>query len=296
MDDVLSNNRRFFYYAQAMLEEHRSEGPRDEAGRAVPGSVGIAGSGNIACGLAVACAPFLAVRLHARSAAASERARRTLARMAKSTPAEVTIVPRPEDLAGCAPLVEAVAEDASIKSDVLRMLAELPGAAPLVTTTSSLPLEELARASGAPERVAAVHLFSPVYRVPLVELTFPGETSEATRAAVHTFCAVIGKTVIEVPGVPGFVVNRVVFPMLLAAVETLELTGLEPESIDTAVRLALGYPLGPLRTLDFIGLDVTIAVGERLELAVPPRLREMAASGILGRKTGAGFHVYRPSS
>jgi 3-hydroxyacyl-CoA dehydrogenase len=262
-------------------------------------TIGIAGSGNIACGLAVACAPHLEVRLHARSAASAERARGTMARMAKRAPggeqvdARVALVPELTDLADSTVLAEAVAEDIEIKGDVLRSLAALPGSAPLVTTTSSLPLTELAHASGAPDRVAAVHLFSPVYQVPLAELAFPEEADAATRTTVRALCDAIGKTVVEVPGVPGFVVNRVVFPMLMAAVETLELTGLEPEALDEAMRLALGHPLGPLRTLDFIGIDVAIAIAERLELKVPGRLREMAAAGTLGRKSGEGFFSYR---
>lgn len=267
--------------------------------------VGIAGSGNIACGLAVACAPQLEVRLYARSPAAAARARGTLARMAKgaggaasprvptSVPERVAIVERLTDLAGATVLVEAVAEDLAIKAEVLRALAALPGTAPLITTTSSLPLADLAGAAGAPQRVAAVHLFSPVYQVPLAELAFPPAADQATRATARALCDAIGKTTIEVPGVPGFVVNRVVFPMLLAAVETLELTGLPPESIDAAMRLALGHPLGPLSTLDFIGIDVAVAIGERLELRVPGRLREMTAAGTLGRKSGAGFFSYR---
>jgi len=84
--------------------------------------------------------------------------------------------------------------------------------------------------------------------------------------------------------------------MLLAAVETLELTGLEPESFDEAMRLSLGHPLGPLRTLDLIGIDVSVAIGERLGLRVPPTLGRMIGAGALGRKAGAGFFEYRRSS
>lgn len=261
-----------------------------------PRSIGIAGAGNIACGLAVACAPQLEVRLYARSDASAERADRTLERMARSTPEGVVVERRLEALAGCSVLVEAVAEDLAVKTEVLRALAELPGETPLLTTTSSLPLGDLARGCGAPERVAAVHFFSPVYQVPLVELAFPEEASEETRASARALCAAIEKTAIEVPDVPGFVVNRIVFPMLLAAVETLELTGLAAESVDDAMRLALGHPLGPLRTLDLIGVDVAVAIAERLELGVPPRLREMTAAGALGRKAGAGFYSYGAGS
>jgi 3-hydroxybutyryl-CoA dehydrogenase len=258
-------------------------------------TVGISGSGNIACGLAVTLAPFYEVRLHARSIPSAERARRTLERMAKAPFPTVAVVGDLAELADADVLVEAVAEDLKIKVEALRALADLAPEVPLVTTTSSLPLADLAAGSGAPERLAAVHVFSPVYVVPLIELAFPAEASAATRTAVATLCARIGKTAVEVPPVPGFVVNRVVFPMLMAAVETLALTGLPAESIDEAMQLALGHRLGPLRTLDFIGLDVAVAIGERLELDVPPLLTEMVAAGRLGRKSGVGFFAHRPA-
>ncbi|MFT3865080.1 MAG: 3-hydroxyacyl-CoA dehydrogenase family protein [Solirubrobacterales bacterium] len=256
-------------------------------------TVGISGSGNIACGLAVALAPSFEVRVLARSAASAERSRGTLARMAKAPLPSVTVSNDPASLAGADVLVEAVAEDLGVKIETLRALAALGPTVPLVTTTSSLPLAELAAGCGAPERVAAVHVFSPVYVVPLVELAYPDEATAATREAVANLCATIGKTVIEVPPVPGFVVNRVVFPMLIAAVETLTLTGLPAASVDDAMQLALGHRLGPLRTLDFIGLDVAIAIAARLDLPVPPLLRDMVAAGRLGRKSGTGFFVYR---
>ena len=258
-----------------------------------PSAIGISGSGNIACGLAVALAPFYEVRLHARSDSSAARAQSTLERMAKVPLPSVRVVTDLAELAGSEVLVEAVAEDPEVKIPALRDLADLAPRVPLVTTTSSLPLAELAAGCGAPERLAAVHVFSPVYAVPLIELAFPDEASDATRTAVAALCATIGKTAIEVPPVPGFVVNRVVFPMLMAAVETLALTGLPPESIDEAMELALGHRLGPLRTLDFIGLDVAVAIGGRLDLEVPPLLSEMVAEGRLGRKSGIGFFDHR---
>jgi 3-hydroxyacyl-CoA dehydrogenase len=254
--------------------------------------IGIAGSGNIACGLAVACAPHMEVRLHARSDASAQRARATVERMSRAAPVTVGIERDLAALAGAEMLVEAVAEDFAVKTATLRALAALPGAAALATTTSSLPVGELARASGAPKRVGALHVFSPVYQVALVELAFPDEAGTETRAALRGLCEALGKTVVEVPPVPGFVVNRLLFPMLLAAVETLELTALEPEAIDDAMRTALGHPLGPLRTLDFIGLDVSVAIAQRLDLAVPPTLPQLIAAGRLGRKTRHGFYAY----
>jgi 3-hydroxybutyryl-CoA dehydrogenase len=259
-----------------------------------PRTLGIAGSGNIACGLAVACAPHLEVRLHARSAESAARAQATMARMAGSAHDGVTVERRLSALEGCDLLVEAVAEDPDVKSAVLRELAALPGCAPLATTTSSLSVGELALASGAPDRFGALHVFSPVYRQPLVELAFPDTATDATRATLRAFCQAIGKTVVEVPDIPGFVVNRLLFPMLVSAVELLERTDLDAESIDDAMRLSVGHPLGPLRTLDFIGIDVSAAIAERLDLGVPRMMSEMIAAGRLGRKTRAGFYTYRP--
>jgi 3-hydroxybutyryl-CoA dehydrogenase len=162
----------------------------------------------------------------------------------------------------------------------------------LATTTSSLSVGALAAASGRPERFAAVHVFNPVEKMKLVELSFPEQASDETRRRFHALCESLGKTAVEVPDSAGFVVNRLLFPYLFDAVRVLERDGLEPEVVDTCMKLGAGHPVGPLALLDFIGLDVAVAIGESIGAEVPQRVREMIAEGRLGRKSGAGFYEY----
>ena len=162
----------------------------------------------------------------------------------------------------------------------------------LATTTSSLPVGALATASGVPERFAALHVFNPVPKMELVELAFPPEATPATRARVRALCAALEKTAVEVPDVPGFVVNRLLFPYLFAAVRMLEETGLSAEAVDDCMRLGAGHPIGPLALLDLVGLDVSAAIGQSIGVEVPARVDELVAGGALGRKAGRGFHVY----
>ncbi len=126
----------------------------------------------------------------------------------------------------------------------------------------------------------------------LVELSFPDEASDSTRAALHGLCATLDKTAVEVPDSAGFVVNKLLFPYLFDAVRLLERDGLDPESIDTCMKLGAGHPMGPLALLDFVGLDVAVAIGESIGADVPPRVHELIDEGRLGRKAGAGFYEY----
>jgi 3-hydroxybutyryl-CoA dehydrogenase len=121
---------------------------------------------------------------------------------------------------------------------------------------------------------------------------FADPATADVRDRVRRFCKALDKTVIEMPDVPGFVVNRVLFPMLMAAVDTLERTGLPPETLDQCLCLGVGHPLGPLKTLDFIGLDVAATIAHRLDLPVPAPLAELVSAGRLGRKTRSGFFDY----
>ena len=105
-------------------------------------------------------------------------------------------------------------------------------------------------------------------------------------------CAALGKTAVEVPDTPGFVVNRLLFPFLFEAVRLMERTGLDAEAIDTCMRLGAGHPMGPLALLDLVGLDVSAAIGRTIDVEVPARIDELIADGALGRKTGRGFHTY----
>jgi 3-hydroxybutyryl-CoA dehydrogenase len=258
----------------------------------------IVGSGAIACGLAATAAHHGPVLLLARSEASAERARqtveRTLARLgAEVDPEHAQVVTDRDALAGASLVVEAVVEDHAVKAGVLAQLHELLDlGAILASTTSSLSIERLAAESGRPERFVGLHVFNPVTRMQLVELVFPAAATEDTRTRARALCETFEKTPVEVPDIPGFVVNRLLFPYLFNAVRLLEQTGLEAQAIDTCMRLGAGYPMGPLALLDLVGLDVSAAIGEKIGEPVPERINRLIADGSLGRKTGRGFHNY----
>ena len=190
-------------------------------------------------------------------------------------------------------MVEAVAEDPAVKRDVLARVSEVLGPdALLATTTSSLSIEELAAAGGRPERFCGLHVFNPVEKMDLVELVLPEAAAETTRTEMHELCRTLGKSVVEVPDIPGFVVNRLLFPFLFEAVRLADEAGLEPEAVDACMKLGAGHPMGPLALLDFVGLDVAVAIGDRIGAEVPAKVRELAEAGHLGRKSGQGFYSY----
>jgi 3-hydroxyacyl-CoA dehydrogenase len=249
--------------------------------------LGIAGCGAIAKGFArVAAESGGDVVLWARRDEAAAAAREELGD-------GVTVTTDLEQLADCTYVVEAVVEDAGVKRDLLGRLAGLVnGNAILGTTTSSLSIEELAAASGRPERFAGIHVFNPVDKMPLVELVFPAVASDETRTRSEALCEALGKTAVEVPDTPGFVVNRLLFPLLFNAVRLMEEHDLPPETLDACMKLGAGHPMGPLKLLDFVGLDVAASIGEQIGEQVPARVRELIDAGRLGRKTGAGFYEY----
>jgi len=248
--------------------------------------LGIAGSGTIACGLARLAGARLDTVLWARSESSAARARE---RLEGTTP----VVSELDALGDRTVVIEAVAEDTGIKGVVLGGLGVLlPDEALIGTTTSSLSVAELAAASGRPDRFAALHVFNPVEKMELVELAFPDAATEATRAGFHVLCEQLGKTVVEVPDLPGFVVNRLLFPFAFEAVRLAEATGLEPAAVDACLKLGAGHPIGPLALLDLVGLDVSAAIGESIGAEVPARLRQLIDAGRLGRKSGAGFYEY----
>jgi 3-hydroxybutyryl-CoA dehydrogenase len=258
----------------------------------------IVGSGAIACGLAATVAHHGPVLLLARSETSAERARatveKTLSRLgAEVDPEHVQVVTDPATLATTTFVVEAVVEDHDVKA---QLLAELDGildsAAILATTTSSLSVQELAQASGRPQRFLGLHVFNPVTKMALVELIFPAAASTEIRERALALCETFEKTPVEVPDVPGFVVNRLLFPYLYSAVRLLEETGMDPASVDTCMRLGAGHPMGPLALLDLVGLDVAKAIGETIGEPVPARIDELIAQGAFGRKSGRGFHAY----
>jgi 3-hydroxybutyryl-CoA dehydrogenase len=259
----------------------------------------VAGSGAIACGLAVVAAARLGeATLIARSEASAARAREKTAKALARMDAEgATVVVRADlDAAADATVVvEAIAEDFACKAELLADLHAHAGEGTiLATTTSSLSVEALAAASGRPDRFAGLHVFNPVPRMDLVEVAYPAAATDEVRARVRRLVASLGKTGVEVPDTPGFVVNQLLFPMLFHAVRLLEDSGglLSPADVDACMQLGAGHPMGPLALLDFVGLDVSIAIGDQIGAEVPPRLRAMAADGALGKKAGRGFYDY----
>ena len=248
--------------------------------------LGIAGSGAIACGLARAAGASHEVILWARSEGSRDRA------CAKVEDA-ATVVTELSELAGCPVVVEAISEDVETKRKLYGILADvLDDDAVLATTTSSLSVAELAEASGRPDRFGALHVFNPVDRMKLVELSFPDGASEQTRQRLRELCERLEKTAVEVPDAAGFVVNKLLFPYLFDAVRLLERNNIDAQGIDTCMKLGAGHPMGPLALLDFVGLDVAAAIGESIGADVPDRLRELIADGKLGRKAGEGFYSY----
>jgi 3-hydroxyacyl-CoA dehydrogenase len=263
----------------------------------VPEKVAVVGSGAIATGLAsVATVQLGEAVLVARSDASAERARalanKTIGRL-EGDPEKLNVTTDHEALHGCSYVVEAIVEDPYHKGNLLgRLGSELDGETLLASTTSSLSVEELAQASGRPERFAALHVFNPVSHMKLVELAFPQSATDEVRARTLALCEALGKTGVEVADSPGFVVNRLLFPYLFDAVRVMEQQGLSPEDVDTCMKLGAGHPMGPLALLDFVGLDVSIAIGEQVGVDIPQRARDLLDAGKLGRKTGQGFYTY----
>lgn len=260
--------------------------------------IGIVGSGTIACGLAATAAHHGPVALLARSQSSAERAKatveKTLARMeAEIDPEHIQVYTDISELAHVSFAVEAVVEDYEAKTPILGELnATLDPEAIIASTTSSLSVERLAQASGRGERFLGLHVFNPVTRMKLVELVFPKSASDETRSRAAALCEAFEKTAVEVPDVPGFVVNRLLFPYLFNAVRLLEETGMKPEDIDTCMKLGAGHPMGPFALLDLVGLDVSKAIGETIGEQIPPRVDELIADGALGRKSKRGFLSY----
>ena len=248
--------------------------------------LGIVGSGAIARGLAHAAHEAHEIVLWARRAESAEDAQDDLEERAE-------VSTELEDLADAEIVVEAIAEDAGAKRDLHSRLGDLlPRETLLSTTTSALSVSELAQASGRPDRFAGVHVFNPVDKMELVELAFPDEATQDTRHRFHQLCEELGKTAVDVPDVAGFVVNRLLFPYLFDAVRLADQSGLEPQAVDTCMKLGAGHPMGPLALLDFVGLDVAAAIGESIGTEVPARVRTLLDQGRLGKKSGGGFYDY----
>lgn len=205
---------------------------------------------------------------------------------------------QPVPLHGCQLVIEAATEDMELKKKIFASLAACCGPDTiLATNTSALSVAELAMHVPHPERVIGLHFFNPVHRMGLIEVITLPETTADVLATAHAFVQRIGKTPVVVKDSPGFVVNRVLMPYLMEAVKLFE-SGHSPEAIDEAM-LDFGMPMGPMRLLDEIGLDVALHVGKTLSAAYPDRmatsdlLERMASHGWLGKKSGKGFYLHQ---
>ena len=263
----------------------------------------IAGSGTIACGLAAEASALSSTMLLARSDAsawrAEEQAHSLCAKVDAGDPSNVKVTTDPADLAECDLVIEAIVEEEKEKVKLLKTLGKACPDAELATTTSSLGVAALAAASGTEGRTFGLHPFNPVVRMELVELCVPQGADERIASRAREWCEAMGKTVVEVPDEPGFVVNRLLFPYLFDAVHFLERTGMKPEEVDRCMTLGAAYPMGPLALLDLIGIDVAISIGEALHFdtgeqhhKAPAALHALRDAGKLGRKSGAGFYEY----
>ncbi|TWD24123.1 3-hydroxyacyl-CoA dehydrogenase [Streptomyces sp. T12] len=291
----------------------REDGP-SAAGRPVR-SVGVAGSGTMASGIAEVFAKAgFEVVLAARSEEKAQQAKarigtslsrsvdkgRMTAEAAASTLDLIRATGSYDDFADVDLAVEAVAEDLEVKRQLFATLDKVckPGAV-LATTTSSLPVVACARATSRPQDVIGMHFFNPAPAMKLVEVVRTVLTGDDVHATVREVCARIRKHAVDCGDRAGFIVNALLFPYLNNAIKMVQEHYATLDDIDAAMKLGGGYPMGPFELLDVVGLDVSLAIERVLHrefrdpgLAPAPLLEHLVAAGCLGRKTGRGFREY----
>jgi 3-hydroxybutyryl-CoA dehydrogenase len=204
------------------------------------------------------------------------------------------------ELASCQLVIEAVFEDLDVKRETFAELDRIVGPdAILATNTSALSVTQIAEATERPERVVGLHFFNPAPVLPLVEVIRTSHTSDEVFDAAYAFAQRIGKEPVACNDTPGFVVNRILIPLLNDCVRVLDEAGVSPEDVDRAMRFGANWPIGPCALIDLIGVDVHVHASEALHsalgeerMAPPRRLLEMQEAGLLGRKTGRGFYAY----
>ena len=278
-------------------------------------TIGIIGAGTMGNGIAQACAVAgLNAVVQDVSEAALERALKTVSgsldrsvRKGALTEADkdtvmsrITTGTSADSLAGTDLIIEAATENEAIKIKILQNVDAIASPSTIIATnTSSISITRLAAATGRPDRFVGMHLFNPVPVMALVEIIRGLRTSEATVEAVADLARKLGKTPIGVKNSAGFVVNRILCPMINEAVFALQEGLASAEEIDAGMRLGCNHPIGPLALCDLVGLDVQLAVMEVLysnfndsKYRPAPLLREMVDAGMLGRKTGRGFYTY----
>ncbi|MEU9463990.1 3-hydroxyacyl-CoA dehydrogenase family protein [Streptomyces sp. WC2508] len=284
------------------------------AGRTVR-SVGVAGSGTMASGIAEVFAKagydvVLAARSQEKADIAKGRIAKSLERSVTkgrltaeardAALARITAAGSLDAFADVDLAVEAVAEDLAVKQQLFGTMDKVcrPGAV-LATTTSSLPVVAIARATSRPEDVIGMHFFNPAPAMKLVEVVRTVLTADDVHATVREVCAKVRKHPVDCGDRAGFIVNALLFPYLNNAIKMVEEHYATLDDIDAAMKLGGGYPMGPFELLDVVGLDVSLAIEKVLHsefrdpgLAPAPLLEHLVAAGCLGRKTGRGFREY----
>ena len=277
--------------------------------------IGVVGAGTMGNGIAQACAVTgLSVTMIDISDAALARGLKTISGsldrlVAKGKMSEadrdaalarVTTSTDYASLKGADMVIEAATEDLEIKLRILRQVESLVSdGAVLATNTSSISITQMGAVLNRPDRFIGLHFFNPVPVMALVEVICALQTSEATHARAIEFAKALGKSPITVRNFPGFVVNRILCPMINEAIFVLQEGLATAEDIDAGMRLGCNHPIGPLALADLIGLDTLLAVMNVLhdgfhdsKYRPATLLREMVAAGRLGRKTGRGFYEY----
>ena len=204
------------------------------------------------------------------------------------------------DLADCDVVIEAAYEDLAVKHELFLVLESVVrDDAIIATNTSALSVTEIASVLERPQRAVGMHFFNPAPLMPLVEIVRAERTADDVFEAAFDLGAKLGKTPIRCSDTPGFVVNRVLIPLLNDCVRVLDEAGVTPEDLDAGLRHGAGWPMGPCALLDLVGADVHVHASEALfeklrepRMAPPPRLVRMVKAGKLGRKTGEGFYRY----
>ncbi|HEY3543934.1 MAG TPA: 3-hydroxyacyl-CoA dehydrogenase family protein [Gaiellaceae bacterium] len=204
------------------------------------------------------------------------------------------------DLADCDVVVEAIVEELAAKRELFAELERVCRAdTVLATNTSALSVTEIAAATSTPERVVGMHFFNPAPLMPLVEIVRAELTGDDAFEAAYALGERLGKQPIRCFDTPGFVVNRVLIPLLNDCVRVLDEARVSPEDLDAGMQHGAGWPMGPCALLDLVGIDVHVHASEALyeklrepRMAAPPRLVAMRNAGLLGRKSGRGFYEY----
>jgi 3-hydroxybutyryl-CoA dehydrogenase len=204
------------------------------------------------------------------------------------------------DLESCQLVIEAAFEELEVKRELFGELDRL--VAPptiLATNTSALSVTQIAGGTRTPERVVGMHFFNPAPVLPLVEVVRTAHTSDETFEGAFAFAQRLGKEPVACNDTPGFIVNRILIPLLNDCVRVLDEARVSPDDVDRAMRFGAGWPLGPCALIDLIGVDVHVHASEALHgalgeqrMAPPERLLELQREGRLGRKTGQGFFTY----